>query len=147
MEINVDNNVCQRRGAGRVASLNPAIDFWGRGDCKLISILAASELHLSALAQAPSSSKTSIGSLFEEDPNYLVQTEPHSAFVTRNLGFTVCGEEGTGVNFPPPAASSVLENFLLPCKRPKRKIPSLLILYFAAVYWFISLLYTWLTKQ
>lgn len=59
--------------------------------------------------------------MFEVDPNYLVQTEPHSAFVTRSLGFTVCGEEGTRVNFPPPAAPSVLEIFLLPCRRPKRK--------------------------
>lgn len=86
--------------------------------------------------------KTSIGSLFEEDPNYLVQTEPHSAFVTRSLGFTVCGEKGTGVNFPPPAAPSVLENFSAALQKTKEVKTSLLILYFAAVYRFISLLYT-----
>lgn len=81
-----------------MVSLNPAIDFGGEETANAFPSWNCSS---AALAQSPSSSKTSIGSLFEVDPNFLVQTEPHSAFVTRLLGFTVCGEAGTRVNFPP----------------------------------------------
>lgn len=87
-----------------MVSLSPAIDFGGKETEYSFPSWLLSELQLSgsaAVAQSPSSSKTSIGSLFEVDPNYLVQTEPHSAFVTRLLGFTVCGEAGTRVNFLP----------------------------------------------
>lgn len=92
MEANADKFTHQR-GSWRVVSLKLLTP---EGEEAAHSFPAWRLPGLHALAQAPSSSKTAIGSLFEADPNYLVQTEPHSAFVPRSLGFPVCGKEGPG---------------------------------------------------
>jgi hypothetical protein len=104
-----------------------------------------------ALTQSTSRCKTSIGSLFEVDPNYLVQTELHSIFVNKKALASGCvGRRGPGLLSSPWLLLLFWKTFccLAEDQRGKtRKNQACISLYFITDHWLRSLFYMEPTKQ